>query len=995
MSISTIESSTIQAIPENQRHGNARDLFTIWFGSNIMLLTMFTGSLAVTVFNLNFVAALLALVLGNLVGAIFVALHSAQGPQLAVPQMIQTRGQFGFYGALLVVGVVVIMYLGFYASNLVVGGEALHTIYAPITKVQGISIIAIVSLIAVIFGYKLIHKYTQILTVLSGLMLVAAFFRVFNAEHFPINFFQLGEFSAIGFMGTLSIAALWQLAYAPYVSDYSRYLPKETGAKTAFWASYWGCSLGSLISMVLGLTVSRAYSGNFIEGLIYLTGSGIFSTALIIVFSLGIAATNAMNLYCGTLSSITILQTIFHRWSPRMIARSIVALSLFSVAMFLSISSSDTFVDSYVNFILLLMCVLIPWTAINLVDYYFIHHAEYDVPSFFKRDGGIYGYFNWPALTCYIIGILIQIPFLSTPLYMGSFAKLLGEVDISWAVGLFVVSPLYYVVASLYKRTLPRVANIDLQQQGYDYVIVGAGSSGSVIAKRLSENPNTRVCLIEAGGSDQSPRIHIPSGTITLYKSKKYSWNFYSTPQKRLNNRQIHVPRGKVVGGSSSMNSMIYIRGNAFDYDNWEAKGCTGWGWKEVLPFFKYSEKNLIGQDASFHGLNGELFVDQPKDPNPLSRMFIQAAKFLNLNENKDFNAASSEGVGIYDLTQQDGKRLSSFKAFVQPILSRSNLTVVTECEVEHIQHTDGQVHSIRVQRQGEHFDITINKELILSAGSLVSPVLLMKSGIGPKQMLEQAGIECKVDLAGVGKNLQEHLDGLVTVRTKSSKTLGFSFGALSSILPAPWQYAFKRKGWLSTNYVEAGGFAKTSLATDFPDVQFHFVPGYRSHRGRLFEWGHGYAIHTCVLRPKSIGEIRINAHKEIEIDYNFLEKEQDMRVLIEGVKLAQRILKQDVFKQLNGTEILPGPQVKTDQDYEAYVREFAATVFHPVGTCKMGMDSMSVVDPKLKVFGFTNLRIADASIMPDLISGNTNAPCIMIGERAADFILQQSESTA
>lgn len=264
MSITSMESSTIQAIPENQRHGNARDLFTIWFGSNIMLLTMFTGSLAVTVFNLSFFSALMALVLGNLVGAIFVALHSAQGPQLAVPQMIQTRGQFGFYGALLVVGVVVIMYLGFYASNLVVGGEALHTIYQPISKVQGITIIAIGSLVAVIFGYKLIHKYTQILAVLSGLMLLAAFIRVFSSQYFPQDFFQLGTFSSIGFMGTLSIAALWQLAYAPYVSDYSRYLPKATGAKTAFWASYWGCSLGSLISMILGLTVARAYSGDFI-----------------------------------------------------------------------------------------------------------------------------------------------------------------------------------------------------------------------------------------------------------------------------------------------------------------------------------------------------------------------------------------------------------------------------------------------------------------------------------------------------------------------------------------------------------------------------------------------------------------------------------------------------------------------------------------------------------------------------------------------------------
>ncbi|OEY95334.1 alcohol dehydrogenase [Acinetobacter qingfengensis] len=545
----------------------------------------------------------------------------------------------------------------------------------------------------------------------------------------------------------------------------------------------------------------------------------------------------------------------------------------------------------------------------------------------------------------------------------------------------------------LYKRTLPEIQNTNLQQKQFDYVIVGAGSAGSVIANRLSENPAVSVCLIEAGSADNSPRIHIPSGTITLYKSHKYSWNYFSVPQKRLNNRQIHTPRGKMVGGSSSMNSMLYIRGNASDYDNWKAKGCTGWGWNDVLPFFKKSEKNLLKQSALFHGFEGELCVDQPKDPNPLSYVFIKAASHLHLKENKDFNATSSEGVGIYDVTQQEGKRLSSFKAFVQPILNRPNLTVVTDCEVDQINHQQGQVESVSVKRQGEIFDLKINKELILSAGAFVSPMLLMKSGIGPKQQLEEAGITCKVDLAGVGQNLQEHIDGLVTVRTNYTKTLGFSMAALVSILPAPFKYVMKRKGWMTTNYVEAGGFAKTPLATDRPDVQFHFVPGYRSHRGRLFEWGHGYAIHTCVLRPKSIGEVRINAKKQMEIDYNFFEKEEDMKVLIEGVKLAQNILKQKEFEVFNGKEILPGPHVKTNADYEKYVRESAATVFHPIGTCKMGTDAMSVVDPQLKVYGFRNLRVADASIMPDLISGNTNAPCIMIGERAADFITCDSWS--
>ena len=554
-----------------------------------------------------------------------------------------------------------------------------------------------------------------------------------------------------------------------------------------------------------------------------------------------------------------------------------------------------------------------------------------------------------------------------------------------------VFSPIYKIFAQLFQssnHTTTLQSTEHILQNEYDYIIVGAGSAGSVIANRLSANPKHRVCLIEAGTMDNSPRIQIPSGTITLYKSKKYSWNFFSTPQKRLNNREIHCPRGKMVGGSSSMNSMLYIRGLPSDYDLWEKGGCTGWAWKDVLPFFKKSEKNLLQQNPELHGIHGELVVDAPKDPNPLSYTFIKAARHLDLEHNEDFNGINLDGVGIYNVTQENGQRLSSFKAFVKPILDRPNLTVITECEVEKINHTDGTVKSVLVNYQNQVLEISVAKELILSAGAFVSPLLLLKSGIGPKEQLTQAGISCELDLPGVGKNLQEHIDGLVTVRTNNSSTLGFSFKALKYILPAPFMYLFNRKGWMTTNYVEAGGFAKTPLANNLPDVQFHFVPGYRSHRGRLFEWGHGYAIHTCVLRPKSIGEVRINANRTLEIDYNFLEKDEDMKVLIEGIKLAQNILKQPEFKHLNGREILPGPNVNTTTEYEEYVRNYAATVFHPVGTCKMGVDNMSVVDPELKVYGMKNLRVADASIMPKLISGNTNAPCIMIGERVADFIM-------
>lgn len=529
--------------------------------------------------------------------------------------------------------------------------------------------------------------------------------------------------------------------------------------------------------------------------------------------------------------------------------------------------------------------------------------------------------------------------------------------------------------------------------QSYDYLIVGAGSAGSVIANRLSADPSVSVCLIEAGGSDASPRVQIPAGTITLYKSKTFSWNFFSTPQKQLNHRRLHCPRGKALGGSASMNSMIYIRGDASDYDRWAESGCPGWGWQDVLPYFRKSERNLLGQNPDFHGTEGELLVDRARDPNPFSDMFVQAAGHAGLPENHDFNGGTLEGCGIYNLTQKNGKRLSSYRAFVHPVLSkRPNLSVVTGCEVQSLIVDGKQAQGLNLCRDGQTTRVLANREVILCAGSLGSPAILLKSGIGPEADLKAAGVPVCHALPGVGKNLQDHLDGLVTVRSSCPRTLGFSLASLPQVLVSPFRYLFQRMGWLTTNYVEAGGFARTPLSNGLPDVQFHFVPGYRSHRGRLFEWGHGYAIHTCVLRPKSIGELRLNAQREIELDYNFLSDMSDAQVLIEGIRLARKILADPVFAPYRGKEMLPGEDVRSDEDLLAYIREYGATVFHPVGTCKMGVDDMAVVTPDLRVRGMDRLRIADASIMPTLVSGNTNAPCIMIGEKAADLILQASD---
>jgi NCS1 family nucleobase:cation symporter-1 len=448
-----LEISTIQPIALDQRHGKARDLFTIWFGANVLLLTVVTGGLAVTVFGLPFIWAVAGLTIGNFVGAIFMALHAAQGPTLGVAQMVQTRGQFGSIGALLVVGIVIVMYVGFLSSNIVLGGEAIAGLRPGWTATPGILLVGVLGVVATIYGYDLIHAFTRIMSYLSGAVLLLAAVWIIYVHGLPPDFLSRNTLSATGLMGTISVAALWQIAYAPYVSDYSRYMPADTGAAPAFWASYWGCTLGSLLPMILGAMVGLAAPKGvgLVHGVALLT-TGI-APLVLIVFTVGIASANAMNLYCGALSTLTFGQTLFPTWSPGPKARTVVALVLFGLALTGAILSMDSFIAHYEEFILLLLYVLVPWTAINLVDYYLLRHGKYDVESFFRQDGGIYGRVNVSAVSCYLLGILIQLPFAASALYTGPIARAMGGVDLSWIVGLLVTAPVYYWLA---RRTMLR-----------------------------------------------------------------------------------------------------------------------------------------------------------------------------------------------------------------------------------------------------------------------------------------------------------------------------------------------------------------------------------------------------------------------------------------------------------------------------------------------------------------------------------------------------------
>jgi choline dehydrogenase len=528
----------------------------------------------------------------------------------------------------------------------------------------------------------------------------------------------------------------------------------------------------------------------------------------------------------------------------------------------------------------------------------------------------------------------------------------------------------------------------------FDYIVVGAGSAGCVLANRLSEDPGNRVCLIEAGPSDrkQPTRLKtiVPVGSRTMLPHAKYNWNHAFTTTGRLFNHAIPCPRGRVFGGSSAVNGMVYIRGHRSDYDHWEALGNPGWGWDQILPIFKRQENRERGGDE-FHGTGGELNVAELRSPNPLSRAFVAAAEEMQLRRNDDFNGAEQDGFGPYEVTQKNGERWSSSRAFLHPALARPNLEVLAETLVTAIDFAGTRAAGLTVRRNGETLRLACRGEIILSGGAINSPHLLMLSGIGPAAALRDLGIPVRADLPGVGQNLQDHPTVALIVADPSRRSFALNGKTFAGLAAGVLEYLFARRGPLSTNIVEAGGFVRTSPDLSRPDLQFTFMPALKDP-DRILSRTHGCGIYLTVLRPLSRGHVALVSPRPEDrpvLHPNFLADEPDIDVLVRGVKLARQIVAAPAFAPYRGAELDPGGSVRSDAALRDFALRTVSTIFHPAGTCKMGPDGdpMAVLDPTLRVRGFTGLRVADASIMPTIVGGNTNAPTMVIGERCAQFI--------
>lgn len=517
----------------------------------------------------------------------------------------------------------------------------------------------------------------------------------------------------------------------------------------------------------------------------------------------------------------------------------------------------------------------------------------------------------------------------------------------------------------------------------YDYIIIGAGSAGCVLANRLSIDPRARVLLLEAGQPDRNPLIHIPLAWTRTLKTS-LDWNFTTEPQPQLKDRCLYWPRGKTLGGSSSINAMIYIRGSQRDYDNWAELGNEGWDYASLVPYFRQAEQNSRGA-STYHGAGGPLHVSDLIEPNPITEAFVTAANNVGHNYRTDFNGVTQAGFGMYQVTQKDGQRCSAATAYLKPVMERPNLTVMTGAHVTNMLFQNKRVVGVAYQHHGTQHEAYAASEVILSGGAINTPQLLMLSGVGSADHLQANDIDVIVDLPGVGQNLQDHLAvgvGYYSVRPVSLEAAEKPRHLI--------EYLTQHKGMLTSNGSEAGGFTFYDKTEKTPDVQYHFIPKFFLNHSQSPLAGYGFTLGPLVLRPKSRGHITLRSNDPMQapvIQPNYLSHDDDLKPLIWGIKHAREIVNDAAFDAYRGLEIMPGSEIQTDAEITNYIRDFAETLYHPVGTAKMGSDADAVVDSQLRVHGLEGLRVVDASIMPQIVSGNTNAPVIAIAEKAADMI--------
>jgi choline dehydrogenase len=527
----------------------------------------------------------------------------------------------------------------------------------------------------------------------------------------------------------------------------------------------------------------------------------------------------------------------------------------------------------------------------------------------------------------------------------------------------------------------------------FDYIIVGAGSAGCVLANRLSESPDTRVLLLEAGPEDSSPWIHVPLGYGKLFRNSAVNWMYSSIPQRELHERKIFQPRGKVIGGSSSINGLVYIRGQSQDFDHWRDVGNPGWGWSDVLPFFIRSERQMRGASA-FHGASGPMTISDHSEPHTLCDAFIAGAAQAGFPLNTDFNGASQEGAGYYQTTSDRGRRVSSGGAYLRPVRARANLTVITQAHVTRVVFDQHRAVGVEWSRNGERCQASMSAEVILSAGSLNTPQILQLSGLGPAQLLGEHGIPVIGNLPGVGANLQDHLQIRCVYECKQRITFNDDMRNPIRLMGVLLRYLLYRKGPLTVSAGYAGGFFRSAPDLATPDLQLYFITFSTDRMGEKLHTFPGFTISTCQLRPESRGTVRISSPNPFvapAIDPNYLSAAEDVRANVAGVKLIRRITGTDALQQFIRNEVTPGSGYVDDASIENYCRDTGSSLYHPIGTARMGSDEHAVVDSRLRVRGIAGLRVVDGSIMPTVVSGNTHAGIVMIAEKGASMILEDA----